>query len=457
MLGDYFSFFGTFILITCIYHFFGGNYELIKYLKLWPFGLLFLLINEVSRLYHGTMFFPGAALGPAEELRRIFYSCTSVFCGLLLFLFLSRNTVEYSRGVFIVSWPLCILTTIICRWTLRSLCQRYNFGNVRAVIMGAGKAGEKVARLLNKSKHLGIKPVAFLDDNPDLNGTVLENIPVVGPLKQLKSEVARLDANYVIVCLPVKIVMQKIKKHCDGIKHVMIIPTDSAFSSVWVYAYDISGILGLEIRCNLMLKPLLLLKQALDYFLAVLIAIIALPVMFFCALIIKLTSRGPIIYKARRLGLHGKPFDVYKFRTMKNVTDKDFEAYLENTPEAKKEWEKNFKLKKDPRVTWFGNILRRTSLDELPQLFNVLRGNMSLIGPRPIVDSEKEYYADKYAMIASVRPGITGLWQVSGRSELDYDERVEHDCYYLMNWNIWLDLFILLKTVKEVLFCKGAY
>jgi lipopolysaccharide/colanic/teichoic acid biosynthesis glycosyltransferase len=114
-------------------------------------------------------------------------------------------------------------------------------------------------------------------------------------------------------------------------------------------------------------------------------------------------------------------------------------------------------LKKDPRVTWFGKLLRRTSLDELPQLFNVFRGEMSLIGPRPIVESEKEYYGDKYEMIASVKPGITGLWQVSGRSELDYEERVELDCYYLMNWNIWLDIFILLKTVKEVLFCKGAY
>jgi lipopolysaccharide/colanic/teichoic acid biosynthesis glycosyltransferase len=142
---------------------------------------------------------------------------------------------------------------------------------------------------------------------------------------------------------------------------------------------------------------------------------------------------------------------------MKQGADQQLEIYLESNPTTKKEWQENFKLKKDPRITWFGALLRRSSLDELPQLFNVLKGDMSLIGPRPIVESELPQYADKYDMIASIKPGITGLWQVSGRSETDYGERVELDCYYLMNWNIWLDFFIILKTVKEVLFCNGAY
>jgi undecaprenyl-phosphate galactose phosphotransferase len=206
-----------------------------------------------------------------------------------------------------------------------------------------------------------------------------------------------------------------------------------------------------------MSKPLLRLKQFFDYSLALFITTVTIPLMIFCAILIKLTSRGSIIYKAHRIGKGGKIFSIYKFRTMKIESEKHFEQYLENNPAVKKEWQNNFKLKNDPRITWVGNLLRRTSLDELPQLFNVLRGEMSLIGPRPIVKSEKKYYADKYEMISSVKPGITGLWQVSGRSELDYEERVELDCYYLMNWNIWLDIFILLKTAKEVLLCKGAY
>ena len=448
---------GIFILTACIYQLYGGEYELTSYLKIWPFGLLFILINEIARLYHGTMFYPGASLGPAEELRRIFYSVTSVFFGLLLFLFISKETIAYSRAVFVISWPICIFSTILCRWILRSVFKRYDFGNVRAVIMGAGVAGIKTTKLLNKNKYIGINPVAFLDDNPKLKNREFENIKVVGKLDELRKTAHEFNADYIIACLPVNIVMNKIKEHCEGFKHIMIIPAGSMFSTVWVYAYDIGGILGLEIRCNLMLKPLLLIKQLIDYTLTVLITLITIPLMLLCALFIKLTSKGAVIYKAQRLGKNGITFSVYKFRTMREDSEQHFEQYLEDNPDAKKEWAKTFKLKKDPRITWFGNILRKTSLDELPQLFNVLRGEMSLIGPRPIVELEKKYYTGKYEMISSIKPGITGLWQVSGRSELDYDERVELDCYYLMNWNIWLDIFILMKTVKEVLFCKGAY
>lgn len=458
MLGDYLSFMGVFLLITYLYKLYGGaDYEIVTYLKIWPLGLLFILINEVARLYHGTMFYPGASVGPAEELRRIFYSVTSVFCGLLLFLFISKETEVYSRVVFIISWPLCILTAIMCRWFLRSIFKRYNFGNVRAIIMGAGKTGIKTARLLNKSKYLGITPVGFVDDNRKLHDSIIEELPVIGTLNKLKENSKALNADYIIMCLPMNIIMDKLKEYSRSFKHILIIPDSTMFSVGWVYAYDIGGILGLEVKCNLMLKSLLIVKGTMDYFLALLVTIVAMPVMIFCALTIKLTSKGSIFYKAQRLGVNGKIFFVYKFRTMRMGADKYLEQYLESNPEAKKEWQETFKLKNDPRITWWGNLLRRTSLDELPQLINVLKGDMSLIGPRPIVEAERQYYGDKYEMVSAVKPGITGLWQVSGRSELDYEDRVELDCYYLMNWNVWLDLFILLKTVREVFFCKGAY
>lgn len=457
VLGDYFSFFGILMLVAWLYRLSGGNYDLIVYFRMWPLGLLFLLINELSRLYHGTMFYPGATFGPSEELRRIFYSVSSVYCGLLLFLFIDKNTAAYSRLIIICSWPSCILAVVFCRWVLRSVFKRYSFGNVQAIILGAGKTGMKTARLLNKNKYLGIIPVAFLDDDADKQGEMLENMPVAGTIDTLKEAALKFRVDYIIACLPIAVVMEKIKNHGSGFKHIMIVPSDSMFSSVWVYAYDIGGILGLEMRCNLMLQWPLLLKRITDYSLALLITVVSLPLMIFFAVVIKLTSRGPIIYRASRLGFHGRTFSVYKFRTMKIGADRLLEQHLEINPEARKEWQNCFKLKDDPRVTWFGNLLRRSSLDELPQLFNVLRGEMSLIGPRPIVEAEKIFYGEKYQMISSVRPGLTGIWQVSGRSELDYDERVELDCYYLMNWNIWLDIFILLKTIKEVLLCKGAY
>ena len=457
MIGDYVSFFGIFMFTAYCCLSFMDNYEIGIYLRLWPAGIVLIFINEIARLYHGTLFYPGVSLGPAEELRRIFYSVTSVFFALFIFLFLAKNTAEYSKAVLVISWPLCILGAVITRWILRVLFKKHNYGNIHAIILGAGKTGTKVAKVLNKNKYLGIAPVIFLDDNDSLHGKKLENIPVKGSIDRIKDLSKKYGAEYVIICLPMKMIQSVIREYGNSFKHILIIPDEKIFSALWVYAYDINGILGLEVRSNLLLKPLLYLKTFLDYFFTLVLSFLCMPVMLLCAILIKLTSKGPVIYKAHRLGVGGKVFGVYKFRTMKINSEKHFEEYLEDNPDAKKEWESSYKLRKDPRITWVGRFLRVTSLDELPQLWNVLRGEMSLIGPRPIVEQEKKYYADKYELIASVRPGITGLWQVSGRSDLDYHERVELDCYYLMNWNIWLDIFILLKTIKEVLFCKGAF
>ena len=180
------------------------------------------------------------------------------------------------------------------------------------------------------------------------------------------------------------------------------------------------------------------------------------PLFLVLAVLVKCSSRGPIIYRARRLGVNGKPIEVWKFRTMYEDADQRLNSLLAENPELKKEWNDNFKLKKDPRITPLGKILRKTSLDELPQFVNVLRGEMAVIGPRPIVEEEIAYYGDNYEIFARVKPGITGIWQVSGRSETTYERRVELDMYYINNWSIWLDYFIFLKTIKEVLICHGA-
>ncbi len=142
---------------------------------------------------------------------------------------------------------------------------------------------------------------------------------------------------------------------------------------------------------------------------------------------------------------------------MHSDADKRLQEILDSDEQIKAEWNKTFKIKNDPRVTFIGKVLRKTSLDELPQFLNILKGEMALIGPRPIVEAEIKYFGKYYKQISIVKPGITGLWQVSGRNDTSYDERVMMNVYYIMNWSIWLDIYILLKTVKEVLFCKGAY
>jgi undecaprenyl-phosphate galactose phosphotransferase len=185
--------------------------------------------------------------------------------------------------------------------------------------------------------------------------------------------------------------------------------------------------------------------------------VVILPVMAAIAILIRLDSPGPAIFKHRRVGRHGRSFPCYKFRTMVPNAQELLAQYLASDPAIRAEWERDFKLKDDPRVSRIGKFLRATSLDELPQLFNVLRGEMSLVGPRPIVTGEVEKYGDYIHDYYLVRPGITGLWQVSGRSDTSYDERVRLDSWYVRNWTPWLDVVLLMKTVGVVLKGRGAY
>ena len=198
-------------------------------------------------------------------------------------------------------------------------------------------------------------------------------------------------------------------------------------------------------------------KQIFDKVFAVFFIILTLPLFFLIAALVKLTSRGPVFYKQERLGYRGKPFRILKFRTMVVDADRVLEDYLRRNPQLREEYEKYFKLKKDPRITPLGRILRKTSLDELPQLFNILLGNMSVVGPRPIIQEEVVKYGENAGKLFSVKPGLTGLWQVSGRADLTYDERVKLDMEYIERQNFFLDLFIILKTVPVIFKGHGAY
>ena len=181
------------------------------------------------------------------------------------------------------------------------------------------------------------------------------------------------------------------------------------------------------------------------------------PFLLLLALVVGIDNRGRVIFAHRRVGRQGKPFSCYKFQTMVKDADKALVQYLSENADARKEWERSFKLADDPRVTRLGAFLRRTSLDELPQIVNVLKGEMSLVGPRPIVEAEMEMYGENIREYLMVRPGITGMWQTSGRSDTTYEERVQMDTWYVRNWSVWIDMKYLLKTFSAVVQKKGAY
>jgi Undecaprenyl-phosphate galactose phosphotransferase WbaP len=198
-------------------------------------------------------------------------------------------------------------------------------------------------------------------------------------------------------------------------------------------------------------------KRAIDLVLTGLLCVPALLLACVIAVLIKLESRGPVVYRQERVGHRGRRFVVWKFRTMVHNAETVLSSHLEKCPELKDEWHRKHKLRSDPRVTRMGRLLRRTSLDELAQLWNVVRGDMSLVGPRPIVEEETKHYNGHMVDYLSVKPGLTGLWQVSGRNDLSYERRVALDVHYVRNWSVWLDLRILTQTLGVIVRGTGAY
>jgi Undecaprenyl-phosphate galactose phosphotransferase WbaP len=335
--------------------------------------------------------------------------------------------------------------------------KKFKIGQIRAIVAGAGYGGESLAEELLKDRHIGIVPVAFVDDDDAKLNQIIHGIPILGKIDDAVKIARERKIDYIIVCLPLNVIRDKIKALSRYFKHIMIVPDSEVFPTAWTYPIDMNGRLGVELRNQLMLRGPRLAKKLLEFVLAAVAIVCLFPIFILLAVLIKITSKGPIYYSAERLGLNGKKIKVLKFRTMYNDAHTKLEQMLEANPELRKEWQEKFKLNDDPRITTLGRFLRKTSLDELPQFVNVIKGEMAVIGPRPIVEKEKIYYGENYELINRVKPGITGYWQVSGRSETNYNQRVRMDIYYIMNWSVWLDVYILLKTVKEVLYCKGAF
>jgi len=244
-------------------------------------------------------------------------------------------------------------------------------------------------------------------------------------------------------------------------KHeVIFIPIINDYNISQSTVYELSNTRTnlIVFRNKLKSKVRLFLQTIFNYGLALLISPILFPIIIILGYLIKRESPGPVFFAHNRIGKGGKIIPTYKFRSMYSDAQERLEKLLEEDEKVKEEWGKNFKLKDDPRVTKIGSILRKTSLDELPQIFNVFRGEMNFVGPRPVIQKELDlYYKKDVEYYNMVKPGITGLWQVSGRSDTDYDFRVATDKWYVRNWSLWLDIVILFKTVKVVLFREGAY
>ncbi|MEO1122897.1 MAG: undecaprenyl-phosphate galactose phosphotransferase WbaP [Cyanobacteria bacterium J06639_16] len=431
-----------------------GQFDPIIYWSLWPILGIFILAYSIAGLY------PGVLISPVDELRRTCLTTTLIYLCLSAAIFLFKEGEAYSRGIFLMAWGFSIFAVLITRLILRRCFERRQWWGYPVLVLGAGKTGHMVIRMLHRKPGLGLKPVAILDDDPQKQGNV-EGVPVLGGLAMAPTIAQEQYIPYAIAAMPGvprEKLLKLLGRYGQTFHHMLIIPDLFGMASLWIATRDLGGILGLEIRQQLLLPGPRLVKTLIDYGLTVVLGIVLLPLIVLIALIVKLDdSRGPIFYGQTRIGRNGRYFKAWKFRSMRGNSDQVLLRYLKDNPDQWETWMRDHKLKQDPRVTRIGRFLRRTSLDELPQLWNVLRRQMSLVGPRPIVDDEVWRYEEKFDLYLQVLPGITGLWQVSGRSDVSYGERVNLDAYYVRNWSIWLDLYILMRTVWVVVMGDGAY
>ncbi|MGF1512998.1 MAG: undecaprenyl-phosphate galactose phosphotransferase WbaP [Elainellaceae cyanobacterium] len=425
----------------------------IQYAPLTPLLGLFILAYATVGLY------PGVAVSPVDELRLISTATTLIYLVLGSALFLFQGEPAYSRTVFLLAWVLSLILVHVSRALVRSLLADQKWWGYPAIILGAGQTGEMVVRTLQRRPRIGLKPVFILDDDPAKKGE-LHGVPVVGKL-DMAPRLARIyRIPYAIVAMPGvprHRLMDMLARYGQTFAHLLVIPDLFGFASLWIAAKDLGGILGLEIRQQLLLPGPRLTKFVIDLLLTLIGGLLLLPLLTAIAVAIRIDSPGPIFYGHIRIGQGGHRFRAWKFRTMVPNADQVLQNYLDDHPELSADWAQNQKLRNDPRITRVGWLLRRTSLDELPQLWNILRGEMSLVGPRPIVDEELWRYGDKISLYSRVPPGITGMWQVSGRNNITYEERVNLDAYYVRNWSVWVDIYILLRTVWVVLRGEGAY
>ena len=249
-----------------------------------------------------------------------------------------------------------------------------------------------------------------------------------------------------------------IRKLCRRFRRVIVLAPEAteSYGGLWMRTAQCGALPGWEVRDRLLSRSNRLLKRSLDLALATLASPALILVVPVVAVLLKITSRGPVFFGGNRIGENGRRFKAWKFRTMVDDADRRLERDLAQNPHVRAEWERREKLHCDPRITRIGRWLRRTSLDELPQIWNVIRGEMSMVGPRPMLPDEVGKYESSYELYTRMRPGITGLWQVSGRNNTTYAERVRLVSFYVRNWSMWLDLYILSRTFGAVVTGHGA-
>ncbi len=434
-----------------------ANY--VPYSEYLPIGLLLTVILIVAYWLDGVYEFPRGRSW-LNEVYRIIRGTTTGVIIMVVGLFFYRPYF-YSRLIFIYAFVLIVFllgfSRLLKNLVLVQLRER-GIGVRRVLIVGAGETGRMVMRTIVAQPELGYQILGFIDDDPEKSNSEIGRFKGLGTIDNLRNLIQAEDSNIeeVIITLPwmyhrkiVNIMAQCERQNVTA----RLVPDLFQMSLSRVEIEDLNGIPLIGIREITFSRWGLIVKRAIDIIASATALIALAPLLGLIALAIMLDSPGPVLFRQTRVGKDGKTFTLHKFRSMRVGAEQEQDKLAERNEATGP----LFKMRDDPRLTRVGKILRRFSLDELPQLLNVLRGEMSLVGPRPPLPKEVDEYQEWHKKRLAIAPGLTGLWQVSGRSDLTFDEMVLLDIYYIENWSPALDTIITLRTIPRVIFGDGAY
>ena len=433
----------------------GGNFEIPPLYQYFIVPFVFMVFIFSNRLYTRNMEL-------VQLLPRLFYSCFWGVCFAIILMFFTHVTGQVSRLFVSLFAILAYGFMVIEKPIIGKFLRHARWLQVPILIVGAGKSADAAIREMKNTPGLAYFPIGFLEDNDHPESAYVKYFPILGGFKDLEKMVGNTGVRDILIAAPglsQEDLSALIYRAQTVAENVSVIPNlvGVPMSNVEAASFFDEKIMMLRIKNNLAKPVNQVFKRIFDVVLTVVGGICISPILLAIAFWVYHDSPGPVIFKHRRIGKDGKEFECYKFRSMVANSQEVLERLLATDPAAKEEWDREFKLKNDPRITKSGEFLRKTSLDELPQLMNVLKGEMSLVGPRPIVKKEIEKYGDYIKEYYMVLPGITGMWQTSGRSDIDYPERVRMDSWYVHNWSVWLDIVLIWRTFGAVLKQKGAY
>jgi Undecaprenyl-phosphate galactose phosphotransferase WbaP len=429
----------------------GGEVRSEIYLDLAPIAILSLFVYGWRGLY------PAIGLNPVEELHRLSVTTSLIFLSLATFTFLTKTPPKYSRAIFVLAWLAALIIVPSMRSLVKEIGARTKIWGESVAVIGTSEHAQRLIESLRDNPKIGFRPVILFthtktEDDIDIS------VPSFSTAEMVKICERGVVKTALVTTSSLNGEGFKQLEICQNIfERVIIVDIYNSTHLLWLSVRNLGEFIGLEVRHNLLDPWAQAFKRAIDLFVASAGLIISFPLLVVIGILIKIDSPGPVLFRQVRVGRNGDRFKILKFRTMYMEADEALEGYLARDPGLKSEWDRFQKLKDDPRITGLGWFLRTFSIDELPQMWNVIKGNMSLVGPRPFFPEQIEIYGKAFAQYIRVRPGITGMWQTFARNRSSFADRAIWDEYYVRNWSVWLDIYILLRTVLVVLRRDGAF